>query len=337
MSTLDLSTVALPDFVRNAEITWKKGADAYTSVIRSSGIVKEISVPVNTGNTREFSAIDLELYAKVKNEREQASLAKSQQGFSKIGTLYRVAQAQVITYEMRSQGKYREIQAMLLDILPNAMRRMELDLQHRISFAFESSYEDMDGRTVDLTTGDGEPLADTAHLVRGSAATYRNALASNPAASRASLEAMEKMRVENSINQLGQKVPCTDDILWTTDDPNTQNTVRELLRATSTVTVDQNSGVPNVYNQKYRHVALPLVATDKDGNTDASKAKYWGLVSSRTSSFMLGVHEAPHVIPSTVGDGQSVLTHDWTLSCAAGYMVVIPDPAFFAISKGDAS
>ena len=335
MSTLDLSTVSLPDFVRNAEITWKRGADSFTSVLRTSGLVKEINVPNNTGNTREFSSIDLELYAKVKNEREQAAFARSQQGYSKIGTLYRVAQAQVITYEMRTQGKYREIQSMLLDIMPNAMRRMELDLSHRITVATATSYTDMDGRTVDVTVGDTLALASTSHTVRGSATTFRNRLANNPQASRGAIEAMEKMRVENSINQLGQKVPVSDDIIWSTDDPNTVNTIRETLRATSTVEIGANTGVPNVYNAKYKHVVLPLVATDKDGNVDSTKAKYWGTASSRNSSFMLGVHETPHVIPPTVGDGTSVLTGDWTLSCMAGYMIVIPDPAWFGISTGD--
>lgn len=335
MSTLDLSTVALPDFVRNAEITWKRGADSFTSVMRTSGIVKEISIPTNTGNTREFSSIDLELYAKVKNEREAAAFARSQQGYSKVGTLYRVAQAQVITYEMRTQGKYREIQSMLLDIVPNVMRRMELDLSHRIGFATATSMTDMDGRTVDITVGDTLALASTAHTVRGSATTYRNRLANNPQASRGAIEAMEKMRVENSINQLGQKLPVSDDIIWSTDDPNTVNTIRETLRATASVESGTNAGVPNVYQSKYRHVVLPLVATDKDGNVDSTKAKYWGMVSTRLSSFMLGVHEAPHVIPPTTGDGESVLTHDWTFSCAGGWMIVIPDPNFFAISTGD--
>lgn len=337
MPTLDLSTVSLPDFVRNAEITWKKGADSFNAVMRNSGIVKEIAIPNNSGNTREFSSADLELYAKVKQERDQAAFARTQQGYSKIGTLYRVAQAQVITYEMRTQGKYREIQNMLLDILPSVMRRMELDLQHRITFAASTSYTDMDGRTVDTTVGDTKALAATDHTVRGSSSTFRNILANNPQFSRGALEAMEKMRVENSINQLGQKVPCTDDVLWTTDDPNTVNTVREVLRATASVESGTNSGVPNTYNGKYRHVSLPLVATDKNGNVDSTKAKYWGLVSTRQSSFMLGVHEEPNVTPPTEGDGKSVLTHDWTFSVSGGWMIVIPDPAFFAISKGDAS
>jgi hypothetical protein len=335
MSTFDLSTVGLPDFVRNAEITWKKGADTFTSVIRTSGIVKEISIPTNSGNAREFSSIDLELYAKVKNEREAAAFARSQQGYSKVGTLYRVSHAQVITYEMRTQGKYREITTMLMDLLPNVMRRMELDLSHRIGFSSATSYTDMDGRTVDLTIGDGLALASTSHTLRGSSTTYRNILANNPQISRGALEAMEKTRVENSVNQLGQKLPVSDDIIWSSDDPNTVNTIREIMRATATVEVGANAGVPNVYMSKYRHVVLPLVATDNNGGADSTKAKYWGLISSRLSSFMLGIHEEPHVITPLDSDTQSVLTHDWTLSAAGGWMIVIPDAQFFSISFGN--
>jgi len=335
MSTLDLSTVSLPDFVRNAEITWKKGAESFSSVIQGSGIVKEISIAQNTGNTREFSSMDLELYAKDKAEREQSALARSQQGYSKIGTLYRVSLAQVITYQMRTQGKYKEIQNTLLDLLPSAMRRRELDLQHRITFAANTSYTNMSGRTVDTTVGDTLALASTAHTVRGSSTTYRNILANNPQVSRGSVEAMEQMRIENSINQLGQKVPCTDDVIWTTDDQNSINSVRELLRATSTLESGANAGVPNVYQTKYRHVVLPLVATDKDGNVDSTKSKYWGFASTRNSSFMLGVHEQPHVTPPSTGDGVSVLTDDWTFAVNAGHMIVIPDPAWFSISYGN--
>lgn len=333
---MDLSIVNLTDFVRNAEIAWLKGADAYTPVARNSGLVREISIPNNTGNTREFSEIDLELYAKVKGERDEAKYAKVQQGYSKTGTLYRVAFAETITHEMRTQGKYLDIQSRLLNLLPTAMRRMELDLQHRITFATATSYTDMDGRTVDVTVGDTLALASTAHTVRGSSATFRNRLANNPQVSRGALEAMEKTRVENSINQFGQKVTVNDDILWTTDDPNTINTVRELLQSTASVDGGANASVVNVYRAKYRHVVLPLVATDKDGNVDSTKAKYWGLASSSRSSFYLGVHEEPHVIPPTEGDGKNVLTDDWYFNVRAGYMIVIPAAGWFSISTGDA-
>jgi hypothetical protein len=334
---MDLSIVNLTDFVRNAEIAWLKGADAFTPMARGSGLVREISIPNNSGNTREFSEIDLELYAKVKNERDEAKYAKLQQGYSKVGTLYRIAFAEAITYEMRSQGKYLDVQQRLQNLLPTAMRRMELDLQHRISFATVTSYTDMDGRTVDTTVGDTYQLAYTAHTVRGASTTFRNRLANNPQVSRGALEAMEKMRVENSINQFGQKVTVNDDILFTTDDPNTINTVRELLQSTASISAGANAGVPNVYQSKYRHVVLPLIATDKDGNVDSTKEKYWGLASSMRSSFYLGVHEEAHVIPPTVGDGTNTLTDDWMFSVRAGYMIVVPSASWFALSTGDAT
>lgn len=332
---MDLSTVQLSDFVRNAEILWLKGADSFVPVARRSGLVREVSIPNNTGNTREFSEIDLELYARFKGERDEAKYAKVQQGYSKTGTLYRVAFAEAITYEMRTQGKYLDVQQRLLNLLPTAMRRMELDLQHRIGFATATSMADTDGRTVDLTVGDTLALASTAHTVRGASSTFRNRLANSPQLSRGSMEAMEKMRVENSINQFGQKVPVSDDVLWTTDDPNTINTARELLQATATVSSGQNEGVPNVYRGKYRHVALPLVATDKDGNVDSTKAKYWGIASSMRSAFYLGVHEEPHVIPPTEGDGKNALTDDWYFNVRAGYMIVVPAAGWFSISLGD--
>jgi hypothetical protein len=333
---MDLSTINLSDFVRNAEILWLKGQDTYSTIMRNSGMVREVSIPNNTGNTREFSEIDLELYAKFKGERDEAKYAKVQQGYSKIGTLYRIAFAEPITYEMRRHGKYLDVQQRLLNLLPTVSRRMELDLQHRITFATATTYADQDGRTIDTAVGDTLALASTAHTVRGSSTTFRNQLANNPQFSRGALESMEQMRVENSINQFGQKVPVEDNMIWTTDDPNTINTVKEVLRSTANPT-QENSAVVNTYNAKYRHTMLPLVATDKDGAVDTTKAKYWGLASSMRSAFYLGVNEEPHVIPPSEGDGKNVLTDDWVFNVRGGWMIVIPAASWFSISLGDAT
>jgi hypothetical protein len=330
---MSLSTVSLPDFVKLGEVIWEKGRDEFVPEMRRSGIVKEVRVPMNSGNTREFSEIDLEQYASVKAEGDQAAMVQNQQGYSKVGTLYRVSFAETITYEMRTQGKYPEVTAKLTNLLPTVMARMELDLQHRVTFATATSYTDKDGRTIDTTLGDTKALSATDHTVRASSSTFRNRLANNPQLSRGSLEAMEKMRVENSINQFGQKIPCSDDILWTTDDPNTINTARELLQATASLESGSNSGVPNVYRGKYRHVKLSRVATDKDGNVDSTKAKYWGLASSRYSSFYLGVHEEPHVIVPSAKD--DALTDDWVMRSAGGWMITIVSAGFFALSTGD--
>lgn len=330
-----LSTISLSDFTRNAEILWLKGADQFEAVMRRSGLVREVAIPQNSGDTREFTEIDLEQYARVKPQGDQASYARVQQGYSKTGTLYRVAFAEAITYEMRTRGKYPEVIAKLTNLLPTAMNRMELDLQHRITFATSTAYTDMDGRSVDVTLGDTLALSSTAHTVRGSSATFRNRLANSPQLSRGALEAMEKMRVENHINQFGQKVPVVDDILWTTDDPNTVNTARELLMSTASVSSGANDGVKNVYQSKYKLVALSRVATDKDGNVDSTKAKYWGLGSSRESSFYLGVHEEAHVIPPSANGSQDALTDDWLFNVRSGYMIVVVSANWFSISLGD--
>lgn len=335
---MELNINALPDFVRNAEILWLKGKESVPQVMRTSGLVKEIPIPQLTGNTREFTEIDLEEYASRKGESNQASRAKVQQGYSKTGTLYRIAKDIGISYEMRSQGKYFEIKEKLTRLGKLAPNRIDLDLAHRFTFGTATSYTDQDGVVIDTTVGDTKALFTTDHTLRGSSTTFRNRLANNPQLSRGALEAMEKMRVENSYNQHGQKMSMGDDILWTTDDPNTVNSAKELLRSSSNNT-QNNSGVVNVYQNKYKLVVLPRVATDKDGNPDTTKAKYWGVASSEYSTLYLGMHEEPHMKapPMAGSNAEEFSTDDWNFGVRAGYMVVAVSASWGGFSSGDAT
>jgi hypothetical protein len=333
---MELNIGALSDFVRNAQIMFLMGKDSVPQVMRSSGLVKEISVPQLTGNTREFTEIDLNEYAKKKGESDQAARAKVQQGYSKTATLKRIATDVGITYEMRTQGKYYEIKQKLTNLGQLAPNRIDLDLSHRITFGTATTYADMDGDTVDISVGDTLALFSAVHTLRGSSTTFRNKLANSPQLSRGSLEAMEAMRVQNTYNQFGEKVTCSDDILWTTDDPNTVNTAKEILRSTSNPT-QNNEGVPNVYQGKYRLVVLPRVATDKNGANDTTKAKYWGVASSRLSTLMLGVHEEAHMkAPPVEGsNAEEFSTDDWNFGVRAGYLIATVNAVWIGISLGD--
>lgn len=335
---MELNINSLPDLVRNAEIMWNKGKASVPQVMRGSGLVKEMPIPQLTGNTREFSEIDLEEYASRKGESNQANRARVQQGYTKIGTLYRIAKDIGISYELRTQGKYFEIKEKLTNLGKLAPNRIDLDLAHRIGFGTATSYTDQDGVSVDTTIGDTLALFSTAHTLRGSSTTFRNRLANNPQLSRGSLESMEKMRVENTYNQFGQKMTITDDILWTTDDPNTVNTAKELLRSTSNPT-QNNNGVVNAYQNKYRHVVLPRVATDKDGAPDSTKAKYWGVASSEMSTLYLGMHEEPRLKkpPMEGSNAEEFSTDDWNFGVRAGYMIVAVSAAWIGFSSGDAT
>jgi len=334
---MELSTATLGDLVRNAEILFLKGLESIQMEARNSGIFRIDNIPDHKGNTKEYSEIDLEEYAKRKPEGDQTVRARVQQGYNKVGTLYRVALDIGITYEMRHYNKYMEVVSRLTNLGTTVAKRMELDLSHRITFATATSYNDMDGVTVDTTCGDGYAWAYTAHTVKDSSTTFRNRLANNPVFSKGSLEGMEQMIIENSINQFGEKIVINYDILWTTEDANTCNTVREFLK--STAAPDQNnSGVVNVYSGKYKHVVLPRVATTATGAVDGTKAKYWGLASSTNSQAFLAINEEPSLKPTSEnGANTDFSTQDFSFGATAGYFIVIPGARSFTFSSGDAT
>jgi len=334
---MELNTITLSDFVRNAQILFLKGMDTVMMNARSSGLFRIEAVPQNTGNTREYTEIDLENYAKAKGQGAQSERARVQQGYSKIATLKRIALDIGITYEMRTQNKYQEVVARLTNLGMLAAKRIELDLSHRITFGTATSYVDMDGNTVDLTVGNGLSLFNAAHTVRGSAATYRNILSGNPAFSKSSLEGMEKLIVEETINQFGEKMAMPFDIIFSTDDPNTVNTIRTELNSTASTTVETNSGVVNVNKAKYRHVMLPLVATNALGNVDTTKRTFWGLASSMFTSAYLGMHEEPRLKtpPADGNNAEEFSTDDWNFGTRAGYFICVVSGAWIKFSEGD--
>ncbi len=332
---MELNIATLPDFVKNAEILFLKGLDSVPMTARESGIFRIDNIPDHRGDTKEYSEIDLEEYAKIKGEGDQAVRARVQQGYSKIGRLYRVALDIGITYEMRNYNKYVDVISRLTNLGKTAAKRMELDLSLRLTFATATSYTSMEGVTIDTTVGDTLAWAATNHTVRGSSTTFRNRLANNPVFSRGAIEGMEKMIIENSINQFGEKIEIPYDILWSTDDPNTCNTIAEYLKSTASPDAI-NSGVVNVYKGKYRHVILKRVAVTALGQPDSSKAKYWGLCSTENSQAFLGINEEPR-LKTTSENGANVefSTEDWNMGGVAGYFIVIPGARSLGFSSGD--
>jgi len=329
---MELSTISLPDFVKLGEVIFTKGKDSVSSIMRTSGFYNVTNEAKNTGNTREFSEIDLEEYASNKGESAQSSRAKTQQGYTKIMKKKRVSKDIGISYELINENKYQDVVRKLTSLGKLVGNRMDLDLAHRITFATSTSYTDKDGDTVTTTVGDGLALASTAHTVKGSSTTYRNILANNPRLSKGALEGMERLVVEETVNQFGEKV--TDfpfDKLWTTDDPNTVNTAREYLQSTADVE-GANSGVKNVYASKYAHVIFPRVATLAGGGKDTTKRFYWGLFSSTGSNANLGIWEESRMKAPKEEDFS---TDDTIFGARGGYGIVILNGTFFKISKGN--
>ncbi len=336
---MELNTITLGDFVKLAAVIWQSAYNTVTQAMLTSGLVKKISIPANTGNTREISSIDTNQYLTLKPEGDQAARGQVQQGYSNTITSFRVAENIGITYEMRTQNKYTEVVNRLTSAGKKGPDTIDLDLSHRITFGNDTSYVDRDGRTIDVTTGasTSQQLFDTDHPLAGSATTYRNRLANNPRISKGAMEGMERLVVEETYNALGEKVTAIFDILWTTDDPNSVNTVKEYLKSTGNPEA-AHAGVTNVYAGKYKHVILPRLATDNAGAPDSDKRYYWGIASSSMSSFYVGIWEAPHMIPpSANANSEDVQTDDWEFRNRAGYGLTVVEGMWIKMSKGDGS
>lgn len=333
-----LTTSAYQDLVNLLEITMQKTDYSLDNVARNSGMFIQKSKPDNTGKYIRFEEFEGEQYASMKPEGEAASIYKTQIGYAIDAEIQRFAKNVEFTYEVQHQDKYDTVTFSVRSALKSMAARMDLDLQHRIGFASATSYTNKDGVSVNIAVGDGLALASTAHTVRGSSTTFRNVLANNPQLSRGSLEGMEKMWVENTINQFGEKVGKNANILWTTDDPNTVNTARELLQSTAEVSAP-NSGVENVYRAKYKQVVLPRVATTAAGLADSTKAKYWGLCASGPDGWQAfyAVNEEPHVMALDQSNHYDVRTDIYSFPVRIGYAIAVLSGRFFAISYGDAT
>ena len=305
--------------------------------VRGSGLFVEESIPENSGEVRDYTEIDLELYASNKAQGNQAGRATLKLGYNKQVTVKRVAKDIGITYEMRRFNKYPEVVRRLTNLAQLPANRMELDLSHRIGFGTATTYTDKDASVVDITVGDALALFSTAHLLTGTATTYRNRLAGNPVLSKGALEGIERLVTEETLNNLGEKITVPFDILWTTDDPNTVNTAMEYLKSVAAPDF-ANSGVANVYKAKYKHVILPLVPTTASGAADNAKRRYWGIASSMISDAHLGIWENPHLkTPSDMNAGEEFSTDDWNFGVRAGYGIGIVSGRWVKASTGDGS
>lgn len=306
--------------------------------MRSAPFVVEQSMPKGTGDTKRIAErLQRNQYASVRDEGNKATGARVQYGYEKDLTITTVALEVSITKRMRDAGKNQDILdnvTSLTEVCPN---RLDLDLSHRFTFAWSTSYTDLDGRTVDVTTADALALISASHTLTGSATTYSNQITSNPAFAKSALATAERSFVENSYNNLWEKVTSNPDTILTADDPDTINAVRELLKATADVTTS-NSGTYNVYQSKYKHIMWPRIATTATGDVDATKRRYWFLIDSGASDFNLAIlNEAYLKTPMDGNNGEDFSSENWNYLSGMDYGIAVVTAKWIKWSKGDAS
>lgn len=321
----NINTGTLSQYSDLINRVFEKKKEAYPMVLRDSSLVQKVNKQLGTGDSIRFAEeIDMDLYAKYRAEGNQSTTALTQYGYEKDATIEYFTKEIEITRKMRDAGKDNVV-AKLIDLLTDApFRKLELDLAHRFTFAWSTSYTDNGGLSVDVSVGDSLALISSVHTLTGSATTYSNQISGNPQFSKWALELAERLFAEETYNNLGERVAMMPDTIVTTNDPVTCNQVKELLNATADIS-SSNAGTFNVYGSSdYSHVKVPLISTTSSGALDTTKRKYWFVASSMDTDYQLSILNDAYVnMPEQGKSGEDFSSENWKYLSWISYAMAV--------------
>lgn len=323
------------DLVDRSFIDWLK---SIPQQMRNSWIVIEKPLEMHSGEWRRFAErLHRSQYTKTRDEWDTASAAEVQYWYEKDMQVKTESRSISITKRMRVAWKDQDILDEVTSLSEICPVSIDLDLAHRLTFAWSTSYTDRSWKTIANDVWDDLALIYTAHTLTWSSTTYSNEISWNPQFSKWALENWEKLFAEATYNNLGEKMVMIPDTIITTDDPNTINQVRELLNATAD-TDTSNSWTFNVYKSKYKHVISWRIATDANWAPDTTKRKYWFLADSRSSDFYLWMLEAPYLkTPTDWNNWEEFSSENWNYLAATTYWITIVTWRRIKGSKWDGS
>lgn len=282
------------------------------------------SVSVGEGELKLLQEYDVNTYAKAKPQGVDAKRASFGVGYYVAIRMKRIGIESEISWEMRRLNKYQEVNAMLQGLPHFCPQRVELDLTHTFTFATSTSMTDLDGNTRDLTVGDGLAFASAVHTVKFSTTTYSNRISGDPYFSKGALESAELLTTTDILNNFGERRVMDFNTIVTGNNPTVCNSVKQFLRSTADP-VQNNPGVVNVYEGKYRHVILPYLATTSTGGNDSTKKNWWVLMAAgqglRGWQGYYVEWEAHNLIPSSEGNGQDVHKDVWYFNTRQAYQI----------------
>jgi len=317
-----LNTITFSQMTDLIRKEWVKTQNMYKPAVEKLYMVDPVSK--NQGNTKRYDEIDTQTYARLKREGEAVSKASVGVGYNVTMTKKRVGIEIDITQEMRDENRYPQVGTLITSLTHFCPQREELDGTHRLTFGTATSYVDMDGDTVSLTGGDGNAIFTTSHTLKFSSLPWSNRLSGDPIFSRGALEAAELLTTTDILSNFGESRVMEFNTIITGNDPTTCNAVKQFLN--STADVDQsNSGVMNVYNNKYTHLILPRLATNALGGNDSTKRRYWFLAALGQMAEGLqaykGVWEAPHMValPGSGNNMEDAHRDVWSYGTRSGY------------------
>lgn len=319
------------DLSKNAKVNWSKARMEFPSVRQMLANI----VPVGE-RTSEYSGMSSVQTARRRNDGDDAYKGTLKQKYSKNFTQAEIALQYDVTYQMRKFDKYEEIMRGMREMGRAAERRMEQDLAALLSYAWDSSYTNLDGETVTTTAPDGNPLIYAAHTAKGSSTTFSNQLATtNSPIDTDVLEALAELFNGFIDEGDGRLAPVMPDTIITGRHAPTVHTVRRILNSTNLAGSTDNDA--NTFKNEYKHLIVPFI--DLTAGTEArssSKVRFCFLAAlgnKDTNGFRMEVSEDVNL----VAPEQVLESSAWQFLTRALYDYGTTSAAFIAGTKGDAS
>ncbi len=287
-------------------------------IAKDAGNVMQVYVKETRTTKKLFRKTqqDYSTYARFKAEMGLTPRGKYGIGFHKDIFMKTIALEQVMsdeayTYEEPADG-WNALSLIVKALANTTSARMYLDLtQQAFTFAASPTWIDMDGQIVDNTTGDGESLANAAHLLAHYPATYTN-IGPTVLFSKSALKIDERIARNNTLDNFGKRTNVRMTHIWYTGDSENKEEILQFIKSTTDNT-QQNPEVKNTYYGLYQPLELQLIDTDVQGNPDATKSNFWGIIGlagnlldGNRFSGIVGIWEMPRLKPFPNGSNNAV-------------------------------
>lgn len=265
----------LPSLYQLGLINWHKGAEMslpMTVAVRSLFFEKSAE-----GYTEEHAGFNESGFSSVTADGEDYSLVTDTEGDHITMTQVKRTVRRKITEDLIEFNRYPKIASLLRKTGSKLWRGYALDLAHRFTFAFDTSYTDRDGRTVTVTGGDGAALVANTHTLNNSD-TYDNLLTAR--LSESALEDAEDLGCA-MVDQNGQQVNPTFTTLVTANHAATKHMAKRLTGQQKQVGTDLND--MNPYYGEMRHVVVPYLDSTAAGAKNTAKSRFWFIIDETLS------------------------------------------------------
>lgn len=232
--------------------------------------------------SKRIVEVDRERFASVKAEGQNSKQRRVAQGYTKDVIRKTISITRKMSGEAVKALEAHGLAKFSMGVGEDVVDRIELDMTNFIGYGMNSSYTDMDGVSVDTTTGDGLSLFNALHTLKNSAVTYSNIVTGAPSLTESSLELAQDYFNYNVMDNFGQRISMNPNTLITTRKATMVNRAARILKSVSpekiSGTANANAGVVNTYKEAFTHLVVEF-DVDAKNITDATKSFHWMLAA----------------------------------------------------------